>query len=57
MLDNNTNDLNYYVQLLTDDISLIDNLSDDMVDILIKYLEKEISEKEKILSELEKNNR
>lgn len=50
------NNIDSYIQLLTEDLSLIDSLSDDVVEFLIKYLEVEITKKEKMLEELKKNN-
>ena len=50
----NRNDLDSYVNMLTDNLDLVDNLSDDIVEELIKYVEVEIEEKDKILFELKK---
>ena len=50
------NNIDSYIQLLTEDLSLIDSLSDDVVEFLIKYLEVEITKKEKMLEELKKNS-
>lgn len=50
----NSNDLDSYVNMLTDNLDLVDNLSDDIVEELIKYVEVEIEEKDKILFELKK---
>ena len=50
------NNIDSYIQLLTEDLSLIDSLSDDVVEFLINYLELEITRKEKMLEELKKNS-
>ena len=48
----NRNDLEEYVNVLTDNLDLVDELSDDVVEDLIKYVEIEIEDKDKILSQL-----
>lgn len=50
----NRNDLEDYVNMLTDNLDLVDELSDDVVEYLIEYVEAKIKEKDKILSELKK---
>ena len=50
----NRNDLESYVNMLTENLDLADELSDDAVEALIEYVEAEIEEKDKILSELKK---
>lgn len=48
-----SDNLEQYISMLSDDISLVDNLSDDVVDMLIKYLESEVARKQEIIKELE----
>ena len=50
------NNLESYVQMLTDDLELVDNLSEEAVDTLINYLENKIQKKERILNELKKSS-
>ena len=47
----NYNYLAHYVNILNDDISKIYQLSEELIDILIKYLENEILKKEKALED------
>ena len=48
----NKKDLDGYVNMLTENLDLVDELPDDTVEALIEYVEAEIEEKDKILSEL-----
>lgn len=44
--------LNKYVEDLSDNINLIDELNEHQIDEIIEYLKKEISENELIIEEL-----
>lgn len=48
----NKKDLDGYVNMLTENLDLVDELPDDTVEALIEYVEEEIEEKDKILSEV-----
>jgi hypothetical protein len=48
--------LEYYVQLLSENIDALDSLPDELVDQIIIYLQSEIERKEKLLNEIESNN-
>jgi len=48
--------LENYVTMLSDDLSLVDGLSDEMDDMLINYLENEIPRKQEILEKLKNEN-
>ena len=48
----NKKDLDGYVNMLTEILVLVDELPDDTVEALIEYVEEEIEEKDKILSEV-----
>lgn len=48
----NKKDLDGYVNMLTENLDLVDELPDDIVEALIEYVEEEIEEKDKILSEV-----
>lgn len=45
----NENNVNEYIQLLTDNLELVNRLSDKQVEMLIGYLESEILRKKEIL--------
>jgi len=47
--------LNKYVEDLSDNINLIDELNEHQIDEIIEYLKKEISENELIIEELNNN--
>lgn len=47
----NKKDLDGYVNMLTENLDLVDELPDDTVEALIEYVEEEIEEKDKTLSE------
>ena len=48
----NKKDLDGYVNMLTENLDLVDELPADTVEALIEYVEEEIEEKDKILSEV-----
>lgn len=48
----NKKDLDGYVNMLTDNLDLVDELPEDVVEDLIEYVETEIEEKDRILSDL-----
>ena len=47
------NDLESYVTMLSQNLGMVDGLPDEVVEELIKYLESEIANKQKILEKLE----
>lgn len=48
----NKNDLDGYVNMLTDNLDLVDELPEDVVEELIEYVEEEIENKDRILFDL-----
>lgn len=41
-----------YVEILENDLDLVDSLEDEVVDLLVEYLEQEIEKKEDLLDKL-----
>lgn len=48
----NKKDLDGYVNMLTDNLDLVDELPEDVVEDLIEYVEEEIENKDRILFDL-----
>lgn len=50
------NQIDEYINLLTENPNYVDNLPEDVVDMLIDYLQEEIQSKEQQISELQESS-